>query len=158
MRKHDRRHADEDDRQRQQVGDGHDRAAGVEHALEDRQLAEERPEGRRAGDGQEAGQPEHAGDRQRPQHAADAGGRLGAVEGQDVAGRQEQHRLGQRVIDGVQHRAEGGHAADADAEREDAHVLDAGIGQHPLEVGLAEDEHGGHGHRDQAEEHQQIGS
>ena len=35
-------------------------------------------------------------------------------------------------------------------------MLDAGIGQHAFEIGLAEDEHGRHGHRDQAEEHQQI--
>ena len=43
--------------------------------------------------------------------------------------------------------------AQPDAERQDAHVLDAGIGQHALEVGLAEDEHRRHGHRQQAEDH-----
>ena len=64
--------------------------------------------------------------------------------------------LVKRVIDGVQHGAEGGRAADAHAQGEDAHVLDAGVGQHPLEIRLAENEHGRHGHRDQPEEHQQI--
>ena len=43
-------------------------------------------------------------------------------------------------------------------EGKDAHVLDAGIGQHPLEIRLAEDEHGRHRHRDQPKEHQQLGT
>ena len=53
-------------------------------------------------------------------------------------------RLGQRVVDRVEHGAEAGQRRRADAQREDAHVLDAGIGQHPLVVGLADDEHRGH--------------
>ena len=55
---------------------------------------------------------------------------------------QEECGLGQGVVDGVQHRAEDARSAQADAEGQDAHVLDARVGEHPLEVGLAEDENG----------------
>ena len=45
-----------------------------------------------------------------------------------------------------------GQAADADAQHQDAHVLDAGVGQHALEVALPDHEDGGDGHRQQAHE------
>ena len=54
----------------------------------------------------------------------------------DVAGREEEHPLGEPVVDQVQQRAVDGHAAEAEAQHQDAHVLDAGVGQHPLEVAL----------------------
>ena len=41
-------------------------------------------------------------------------------------------------------------AADADAEDQDAHVLDARVGQHALEVALPDHEDGRHRHRQQA--------
>jgi len=42
--------------------------------------------------------------------------------------------------------------------RKGCHVLNAGISQHALEIGLTENEHGGHRHRDQPEKHQQVGA
>ena len=48
-------------------------------------------------------------------------------------------------------RAEKRRAAEAHAERQDAHVLHAGVGEHPLVVGLPDDQGRGHGHREQAE-------
>ena len=79
-------------------------------------------------------------------------GDLAAVGPVDVAGREEQHALGQAVVDQVQQRPVHGQAADADAQDQDAHVLDAGVGQHPLEVALPDHEHRGDGHRQQAHE------
>ena len=77
------------------------------------------------------------------------------VAGQDVAGQQEEHALGQRMAHGVQHAAEGRGAAQAHGQGQDAHVLHAGVGQHALVVALSHDEDGGHEHGDQAEEDQQ---
>ena len=45
-----------------------------------------------------------------------------------------------------------GQAADADAQDQDAHVLDAGVGQHAFEVALPDHEDGGDGHRQQPHE------
>ena len=50
---HDRPHADEDDRQPEQEDGRRDPGPGLDGAVEDGELAEERGEGRRAGDGEE---------------------------------------------------------------------------------------------------------
>ena len=51
--------------------------------------------------------------------------------------RQEQDGLGQAVAEHVQqHRGDGQGPADGGAERQQAHVLDAGVGQHPFVVAL----------------------
>ena len=59
---------------------------------------------------------------------------LASVRSVNVAGRKEQDALGQAVVDQVQQRTEDGDPADADAQHQDAHVLDAGVGQHAFEV------------------------
>ena len=77
---------------------------------------------------------------------------LAAVGAVDVARRQEQHALGQAVVDHVQQGAVHRQAADADAQDQDAHVLDAGVGQHALEVALPHHEDRGDSHRQEAHE------
>ena len=52
----------------------------------------------------------------------------------------------------MEHGPEGPSAADADPERQDAHVLDARVGQHPLVVGLRGQEHGRNAHREEPED------
>ena len=75
----------------------------------------------------------------------------------DVARREEQHRLGQRMIAHVQQRAENGHRrVQADAGADEADVFEAGIGEHPLEVALHENERRGQEHGEQAEAQQQV--
>ena len=83
-------------------------------------------------------------------------GGLCAEMGQRVAGGEKQHGLGDGVIHGVQHAAEPGNAADADPKDEDAHVLDAGIGQQPLEIHLPDHEQPRHGDERKTEEHEQV--
>ena len=60
------------------------------------------------------------------------------------------------MVDGVEHGPEGRAAADAHAQGQYAHVLDAGVGQHPLVVAKAHDEDGGRDHGEQAKKHQQF--
>ncbi len=80
-----------------------------------------------------------------------------AVELRERAGRKERDRLGERVIGHVQNRAEGARlAAEPDPHGHDAHVLDARIGQQPLQVPLDQDERRGHEHREQPERQQQA--
>ena len=55
----------------------------------------------------------------------------------------------------MQERALNGEAADANAQDQDAHMLDAGISQHALEVALAHHEEPGHGHGEKADQKQQ---
>ena len=73
---------------------------------------------------------------------------------QDVAGTQKEARFDQAVVDQADHRTVGAQAADAGAEGDDAHVFDAGIGQHALVLGLFENEGRRGRDRDQAEDHQ----
>ena len=79
-------------------------------------------------------------------HAVNVAYRLRAVNGEDVAGHEKHSRLGQRMVDGVKHRAIGADAPQADADRHDSHVLDTGIGQHPFEIRLPQDESRRHRH------------
>ena len=74
---------------------------------------------------------------------------------EDVAGDEKQHGLGEGVIHSVEHGAEDPGAAQADAQGEDAHVLDAGVGEEAFEIGLPDDERGRHGHGNQSEADEQ---
>ena len=72
------------------------------------------------------------------------------------AGGKEQERLGKRVIEGVQQRAEEAErAADAHAEGHDAHVLDAAVGEQALQVALHDHEEDGGDQRKAAKGEQQ---
>ena len=74
---------------------------------------------------------------------------LGAIRRQDVAREEEQRRLGEGVVHRVKQCPPVPHPAEADAHAEDAHVLHAGIGEHALVVGLADDQprRDAHGHQ-----------
>ena len=149
-------HANENDGQGHDVDGGGQAMAAGEHGLQDGQLADEQAKGRRTADGQEASRPQGGGYGQRPGHAPGVVAGAGVVDGQDVAGNQKQRALGQRMVDGVEHGPEGRAAADADAKGQDAHVLDAGVGQHPFVVAQADDKNSGRDHGDEAEKHQQL--
>ena len=69
----------------------------------------------------------------------------------DVARREEEYALGDRVVDEVEHGPEHAQPANADPEDQNAHVLDAGVGEHPLVVALTRHEDAGHGHREEAD-------
>ncbi len=94
-----------------------------------------------------------AGRRSAPRTSAELLAGEGAV---DVAGGEEQAPLGQGVVDQMQQGAEGGQPADADADGEDPHVLDAGIGEHPLDVGLAHHEDRGEQQREEPQAEQRL--
>ena len=73
------------------------------------------------------------------------------------AGRHEQRRLGDGVVEHVERRGEERErTADADGEGHDAHVLDGGVRQEPLEVVLDEHERDGDDDRERAEAEEQI--
>ena len=59
------------------------------------------------------------------------------------------------MVHGVEHAAERGGSSQAEAQRQDAHVLDARVGEHPLVVALTWNEDGRHRHREQPEPDQQ---
>src|SRR6266496_4560596 len=139
-------HPDEDHRQEEQEEPAHDEAAAAERAVQDRELAEEGAEGRRAGDGEEAGQEERPGHGQPPRRPAHLVHELRAVGAVDVAGREEEDALREPVAHGVEHGARGGRAAEPEPQGEDAHVLDRRVRQHPLEVALPDHEDGGERH------------
>jgi hypothetical protein len=88
-----------------------------------------------------------AGDRHHPQHEAPAEYRIGdgqpahvgdllrSLDLGDVANREEDRGLGERMHGHVQEAGEIGEgAAHAEGEDDDAHVLDRGIGEHALDV------------------------
>jgi hypothetical protein len=64
---------------------------------------------------------------------------------QDAPGPQEQGALGQSVAQHVQqHRGHRQRTAHRDAEGEQPHVLDAGVGEQPSVVALGQQQRGGH--------------
>ena len=70
--------------------------------------------------------------------AADVGDALGALDLRDMADREEDRRLGQRMHGHVQQAGEiRERAADAEGEGGDAHVLDRRIGKQPFDVAPA---------------------
>ena len=102
--------------------DCHPDVTAVERGFQDGEFAQEQSEWRCAGDGQKTCHPKQPGRRRGRQQAAHLGDVFGLVTGQDVPGKQEQHGFGERMIHGVQHRAERARAAQSDAQCEDAHV------------------------------------
>jgi hypothetical protein len=74
----------------------------------------------------------------------------------DVPGREEEDPLRQAVVDRVEERAEDADPAEADAEDEDPDVLDARVGEHPLDVALPHDEDGRQGDREEPHEDEEL--
>ncbi len=89
---------------------------------------------------------------------ADVGDLLGTFDLGDVADGEEDAGFGQRVHHHVEEAGEiGERAAHAEGERDDAHVLDRRVGEHPFDVAppveheACEDERGEpHGHHQRA--------
>ena len=80
----------------------------------------------------------------------------GALGGHDLAGGEEQHALGQAVAQDVQqHGGDGERDAGRGAEGDEAHVLDAVVGEHPLVVALGEQQRGGDGQRQEGHDDEQ---
>ena len=59
------------------------------------------------------------------------------------------------MIAGVQQRAENANSTQANADRQNTDVFDAGIGQHALKVRLSNNEHRGDSHGHQTEDNEQ---
>ena len=117
-----------------------------------------RPKRRQSADG-DAGQAEEEG---RGGHGTrDAGANAAEIQGVkmlvNVAGGEEQDGLGQGVVTHVKQRAKDRQGrVHADRRADQADVFQAGIGQHPLEVLLHQDERPGQHHGKQAEAEQQV--
>ena len=144
--------ADEDDDQ--QDGDQSDKepmGCGKASA-NDRQFAEEQREGRRARDCDRSRQPQTAENGIVLADQANARNSLCAIGAHDAAGAEEHRRLVQRMVKHVIERAgDAERTAEPEAERDHAHMLDAGIGHQPLHSGLADDEESGDEKRESAE-------
>ena len=122
---------------------------------QDGQLAGEQAERRSAGDGDGAGEPDRADDREAAADQADSADVLGLVAAHHAAGAEEHQRLVQRMVEHVIERAgQAERTAEADAERDHAHVLDAGIGHQALDAFLAHDEQRGDEQREHAQRDQ----
>ena len=110
---------------------------------------------RRAGNGHGAGQPQPRDARHGRGHIAHLFDVVRAVAMHGAARADEHQRLVDAVVEHVIQRAEHAqHAAKTEAQRDHAHVLDAGISQHALEPALTHDEQraddqGHHAQRDQ---------
>ena len=134
-------------------GDGcSPRPPGREAAGDDQDLADEERRGRQAGERAER-DPEHRAER--GLRAADAARRV-AGRARFVAEqrrrRVEAERLRERVPDDVDRDAgERERRAEADAERDHAHVLEARVGEQPLPGQRLPEERHGDGEREQAE-------
>jgi len=76
------------------------------------------------------------------------------VAGKNIARKQKEHALGERMADRMQHCAGHCHAAHAYAQSQNAHVLNAGIGQHALVVALPHNKDGGCHERKNTEKHE----
>ena len=128
----------------------HGQVRTEEPGLQDRHLAPEEAEGRRARHHQRGEQQQAARDGRAAERApADRVEVGGAVELRERPRGEERDRLGERVVGHVEERPEGGRLpAQAEPDRHDPHVLDARVGEQALEVPLDQDErcrdeHGG---------------
>src|SRR6266511_4154969 len=83
-------------------------------------------------------------------------GGLRAEGAMDVPGGEEDDALREAVVEAVEERARGGAAAEPDPEREDPHVLDARVREHPLEVPLADDEDRGERDREETDPDERV--
>ncbi len=151
-----RAHPDEDDAEEDEEERPGDGMAAADRRVHDRELADERTERRGAGDREEADEEEAPRDREAGDRAGDLVDVLAPVGAVDVPGRQEQDPLRQAVVDRVEEGAEDADPAEADAEDEDPDVLDARVGEHPLDVPLAHDEDGRERDREQAHEDEEL--
>ncbi|VTR64884.1 hypothetical protein DESC_270031 [Desulfosarcina cetonica] len=113
------------------------RAEGGDH---DQHLTDKNAEGREAGDGGKTAEKGHEG----PGHARGQVARFfdqpAAEPHEDIAGGEKETGFDQAVVDQADDGPIGGHPADAGSQRDDAHVFDAGVGQHAFVLGLLEDE------------------
>ena len=79
-----------------------------------------------------------------------------ALGGHDLARGEEQHALGQPVAEDVEEDGGDGEPdAGRRAESDEPHVLDAGVGEHPLVVALGHEQRRGHGQRQERDDHEQ---
>ena len=109
-----------------------------EGRADQQELAHEDAERRQAGDGDDAEHQAPAEHRIGDGEAAHVGDPLRALDLRDVADREEDRRLGQRMHGHVQQPGEiGERPAHAEGKGDDAHVLDRGIGEHALDVAPA---------------------
>ena len=60
----------------------------------------------------------------------------------DIAGGEEERVFGQGIVEYVVHGAESGKASDRHPNSENAHMLDAGVSQHALDIALLDDKDG----------------
>ena len=134
-----RAHADEDDaEQQQEQAAATTKLPAADRGVQDGELAHERAERRRAGDREEAGEEQ----RRRDAAARRSAPRTSSVElAADRRGGCCRRRGTARpwsapLLIRCSSAPNVPRAADADAEHQDAHVLDAGVGEHALEVAL----------------------
>ena len=128
--------SDEGHRQESQHEPHEPRPPEREAGPEQRELRHEEAEGWQPDQRQPARQEQPAGPRHRleqTRHARDLG-RLVAVE--HPSGEEEHRGLRQRVVHQVQHRGDGPQRSQRQPHADQAHVLDARVGQHPLVVPL----------------------
>ena len=106
-----------------------------EAADDDLKLAAEHPGERQPAERQRGGHEHRAGPRHRAAGVGDPLDLLGVIAAQQRAGAEERQPLRRRVGDHVQQRAgDRERRAEPDPERDDAHVLDRGVGEQPLVV------------------------
>ena len=124
---------------------------------EDHEFAGEHAEGRHAEDGQSAEHQAPADGRRAADQALDVGDDLRSGHLRGVADGEENRRLGERMHGHVQQSGVGGDApAHAEGEGDDAHVLDGGEAEQPLDVFLAREVKGGDDDGQQAEAHHHL--
>ena len=146
------REAEEPEREQRGGGSGSPRPPGGEATGDDEHLAHEQRRRRQTGKGAER-DPEHRPERslRSPDPADGVAGRARFVPEQRRR-RVEAERLRERVPDDVDGDAcERERRAEADAERDDAHVLEARVGEQPLPGHRLPQERHGDGEREQAE-------
>ena len=155
-----RAHADEDHRHEKEEEPAHPRSGRPRTPpFTIDELGEEGAEGRRcrslareAGEGKSG--PEMGRRRAAPRTWSVELGAEGPV---DVARREEEDALRQAVVErGGRRRPARRSRRGPEPHRQDAHVLHGGVGQHPLEVALADHEHRGEGHGEEPQPHQGV--
>ena len=116
------------------------------------ELGGEHAERRQAGDRDHAERKAHREHRMADRQALDVGDALRALDLRDVADREEDRRLGQRMHGHVQEAGEvRERPAHAEGEGDDAHVLDRRIGEQPFDVAAAVQHEGREHQADKAE-------
>jgi len=140
----------EDDEQQHERDADDDAHPGADAGDDDADLGEEDAERGEPDQGRHGDQPRNGqagATHEKGPHVVDPGG---ALHLEDAAGEHEQGRLGQAVAEHVEQHGRQGGGADRGSHGHHPHVLDAGVGQHPFEVALADQEGGGHEQGEQA--------